>query len=47
MDGDDILRSLSDASDETEFYTPMPPGYRPGQKPGDVHPVQFHELDER
>ncbi len=31
MEGDDILSSLDDASDETEFYTPMPAGYRPGQ----------------
>ncbi|MCH7702768.1 MAG: CTP synthase [Planctomycetes bacterium] len=31
MDGEDILSSLGDASDETEFYTPMPAGYRPGQ----------------
>ncbi len=31
MHGEDLLASLSDVSDETEFYTPMPAGYKPGQ----------------
>ncbi len=31
MDGERTLSSLSDTSDETEFYTPMPAGYRKGQ----------------
>lgn len=26
-----ILASIAHASEETEFYTPMPPGYRPGK----------------
>jgi len=26
----DLLRSVRDRTDETEFYTPMPQGYRPG-----------------
>ncbi len=26
----DLLRSVKDRSDETEFYTPLPDGYRPG-----------------
>ncbi len=31
MDGERTLSSLSDISDETEFYTPMPAGYERGQ----------------
>jgi len=31
MDGEDLLASVADASDETEFYTPMPEGYTPGR----------------
>jgi CTP synthase len=31
MLADHILRSIADASDDTEFYTPMPNGYRPGR----------------
>ncbi|MCH7814678.1 MAG: CTP synthase [Planctomycetes bacterium] len=31
MDSDDQLAGLSEASDETEFYTPLPDGYTPGQ----------------
>jgi len=29
-DAMDLLRSVKDRSDETEFYTPLPDGYRPG-----------------
>ncbi len=31
MDAEKLLSSVSDTSDETEFYTPMPAGYKPGQ----------------
>ncbi|HPP22251.1 MAG TPA: CTP synthase [Phycisphaerae bacterium] len=31
MDAEKILASLSTATDETEFYAPMPAGYRPGK----------------
>jgi CTP synthase len=31
MASEDLLAGISNASDETEFYTPMPPGYRRGQ----------------
>ncbi len=31
MDGERLLSSLSDSSDETEFYTPLPAGYERGQ----------------
>ncbi len=31
MHADDLLASVSDVSDETEFYTPMPANYKPGQ----------------
>jgi len=31
MASEDLLAGLGNASDETEFYTPMPPGYRRGQ----------------
>ena len=31
MTAEDLLASVSDVSDETEFYTPMPEGYQPGQ----------------
>jgi CTP synthase len=31
MEPEDLLASVSDVSDETEFYTPVPPGYKPGQ----------------
>jgi len=31
MTTDDMLSSLSHATDETEFFTPMPPGYQPGR----------------
>ena len=31
MHGEDLLASLGHVSDETEFYTPMPVGYTPGQ----------------
>ena len=31
MSSEDILSNLRDASDETEFFTPMPPGYEPGR----------------
>ena len=31
MDSQDLLQSVSGASDETEFYTPLPKGYRKGQ----------------
>ena len=31
MSGDDILRDVASQSEETEFYTPMPDGYRRGQ----------------
>ena len=27
----ELLRSIKDRSDETEFYTPLPEGYKPGQ----------------
>ncbi|MHC4178943.1 MAG: hypothetical protein ACYSWU_15630, partial [Planctomycetota bacterium] len=27
----DLLRSVKDSTDETEFYTPLPDGYKPGQ----------------
>src|SRR6218665_3911221 len=27
----DLLAKISSATDETEFYTPMPEGYRPGK----------------
>jgi CTP synthase len=30
-DAMDLLRSVRDRTDETEFYTPLPDGYRPGQ----------------
>src|SRR4029078_1937799 len=30
MSSEGLLASLSNSSDETEFYTPMPPGYRKG-----------------
>jgi len=31
MDSEKLLSSLSSASDETEFYAPMPAGYKPGK----------------
>jgi CTP synthase len=31
MDGEKLLASISDASAETELYTPMPQGYEPGK----------------
>ncbi|GMU21810.1 MAG: CTP synthase [Phycisphaerae bacterium] len=31
MDAEKVLASLSFASDETEFYAPMPAGYKPGK----------------
>ncbi|MBN1346185.1 MAG: CTP synthase [Phycisphaerae bacterium] len=31
MDAEQLLSSVSQASDETEFYTPMPAGYKPGK----------------
>ncbi len=31
MDSRNILSSISDVSDDTEFHTPMPAGYKPGQ----------------
>jgi len=31
MDSTELLSSLSNVSDETEFYTPIPPGYTKGQ----------------
>ncbi|HRX86862.1 MAG TPA: CTP synthase [Phycisphaerae bacterium] len=31
MASEDLLSGISNVSDETEFYTPMPPGYRRGQ----------------
>ena len=31
MDAKDLLASVSNASDETEFYTPLPDGYKLGQ----------------
>ena len=31
MAAEDMLASVGAASDETEFYTPMPPGYQPGR----------------
>ncbi len=31
MDAEKLLASVSDASAETELYTPMPPGYTPGK----------------
>ena len=31
MDAKDLLASVSHASDETEFYTPLPDGYKLGQ----------------
>lgn len=31
MDADRMLASISKVSDETEFYTPMPGGYKPGK----------------
>jgi len=31
MDAEKLLSSISKSSDETEFYTPMPAGYRPGK----------------
>src|SRR5512136_2113710 len=31
MDAEKVLASLSVASDETEFYAPMPAGYKPGK----------------
>ncbi len=31
MDAEQLLSSVSKASDETEFYTPMPAGYKPGK----------------
>jgi len=31
MTSEQILKSLSGASDETEFYAPMPAGYKPGK----------------
>ena len=31
MPDEDLLASLSNVSDETEFYTPMPAGYKPGR----------------
>ncbi len=31
MNPQDALTSLAAVSDETEFYTPMPPGYKPGK----------------
>src|SRR5947209_9724979 len=30
MSNADLLASLGQTTDDTEFYTPMPPGYRPG-----------------
>src|SRR5438477_6836110 len=30
MSNEDLLASVGQSKDETEFYTPMPPGYRPG-----------------
>jgi CTP synthase len=30
MSNEDLLAKNGQSSDETEFYTPMPPGYRPG-----------------
>jgi CTP synthase len=30
-DSIDLLQSVKDRTDETEFYTPLPDGYRPGQ----------------
>jgi CTP synthase len=30
MEGDRLLESVRDQSGDTEFYVPMPPGYRPG-----------------
>jgi CTP synthase len=31
MSSEDMLAGVGRVSDETEFYTPMPPGYKPGQ----------------
>ncbi len=31
MDAEGLLSSISNISDETEFYTPMPAGYKPGK----------------
>ncbi len=31
MNTEDMLASLNDVSDETEFFTPMPAGYQPGR----------------
>jgi len=31
MNGQRLLSSISDVSDDTEFYTPMPAGYKPGK----------------
>lgn len=31
MDGKELLNRISKQSDETEFYTPMPTGYKPGK----------------
>ncbi len=31
MDAEKLLSSVSKATDETEFYTPMPAGYKPGK----------------
>jgi len=31
MDAERLLSSVSNVSDETEFYTPMPAGYKPGK----------------
>ncbi|MBN2446543.1 MAG: CTP synthase [Phycisphaerae bacterium] len=31
MDADGLLKSVRDQSGDTEFYTPIPAGYRPGQ----------------
>ena len=31
MASEDILSNLRDASDDTEFFTPMPTGYEPGK----------------
>ncbi|HRW54758.1 MAG TPA: hypothetical protein P5081_17960, partial [Phycisphaerae bacterium] len=31
MTAERVLASISNTSDETEFYTPMPAGYKPGK----------------
>ena len=30
MSNEELLAKIGQSTEETEFYTPMPPGYRPG-----------------